>query len=171
MAGYDADKPEGTDTIAASDDLIRSNFVQIVANISNQHVWSDDTAGDCIHNRAIGHIEKDMTDASGEDAAVALSFTPTMVLFFWIYNGLGSGRACIGMGGTDGTNEHSITALEVSGYQANGADFTAAISISSNAAVNFQSATCALSTDAFTLDWTKTGSPLSTANIFYVAFG
>ena len=177
MAGYDATKPEGTDTIAASDDLIRSNFVQIYANFGNEHVNSAATATDCIHSRACGFVEKNMTDATAATTAItvwATGKTPKLITFDVTY--LGGNIAHIhSQGYYDGTN-HKCIAVYYGGAVVGDLLYTTVkathcIAIHDNGAGVFQHATCAFTANTATLTWTKGSTPTDTAYIMWTAFG
>ena len=83
---YDSSKPAGTDSIQSSDDTIRANFAQIVANFSTGHVWDNSTAANCIHNLYFGTFSKNMTDANNATTDVSgVGFEPQVVLLFGAY--------------------------------------------------------------------------------------
>ncbi len=170
---YDSTKPAGGDPLRISDDTIRANFIQIVANFSNQHVWSDDTAASVVHNRACGIIARNMA-ATITPVNEDLSFTPNMVLFNYFYvSGGVTVEQSAGVGQykdlTDRSHGH-YTANATDWNVVEGEDPARAI-IFLDSAGNLQRATCSFSTNKFSLAWTKVGSPTGTAYIRYTAFG
>ena len=180
MAGYDPDKPEGTDTIAASDDLIRSNFVQIYANFGNQHTNSADTSTDCVHNRACGVITRDANAAGAAvDTAVAnpegTSFTPTLVEFHWVYQGTSTNKApCVGNGYFDGTDNvcdftYYLSVTGISVLQNVAAIYCIYIFDASPA--KYARAACTFGANKFTLTWSTSGDPDGNIQIMWTAFG
>lgn len=172
---YDSDKPAANDYLSISDDTIRANFLQIVANWTNQHDHSDDTAADAVHHRACGLIELDMTFGShGSWTGVDenLSFTPNLVEFKWMISNGSATDIQEGTGYYDGTtntcfhssSENSVnwTIVTRSGW---------CMEIYSSKTVT-QVATCEFGTNKFTLNWRRTLIlPSGTAYIRYVAFG
>ena len=180
MAGYDATKPAGTDTIAASDDLIRSNFVQIYANFGNQHTNSAATSTDCVHNRACGVITRDANAVgAGIDASVAnpegTSFTPTLVEFHWVYQGTSTNKApCVGNGYFDGTDNvcdftYYIAASSTSAMQ--NVEATYCIYVFDGALAKYARAACTFGANKFTLTWSTFGDPAENIQIMWTAFG
>ena len=180
MAGYDATKPAGTDTIAASDDLIRSNFVQIYANFGNQHTNSAATSTDCVHNRACGVITRDANAVGAAvDTAVAnpegTSFTPTLVEFHWVYQGTSTNKSpCVGNGYFDGTdNIGNFTFYQSSsGFsEIQPVAATYCIYIFDASAAKYARAACTFGANKFTLTWSSDQDPAGNILIMWTAFG
>lgn len=175
---YDSTKPAGTDTVAASDTTIRANFAQIVANITNQHVWDNSDASKVIHNRASGIITRDTEDVGAptnvdETISIPHAFNPTLVVFDWDYLNGTAVEVCRGFGYHDGTddkcNYHYVQTADTTSWTSV-TNASACIYLRDDGS-NHQVATCTLGTNKFTLAWTKTASPTGIAYIRYTAFG
>jgi hypothetical protein len=171
---FDKDLPAADDTLAESDDYIRANWAQLEANITNQHVWSDDTAANVIHNRASGVITRVMTANDGAvDTAISVphAFNPTLVLFDWSFVD-SAGLITVGSGVSDGTNHACHYAYGNAGTATGGNNASFCIVIYDNTTGEGQKATCAMATNKFTLTWDEIATGAAgTAYIRWTAFG
>lgn len=116
---------------------------------------------------AIGTFTRDISTASGNQSVTGLGGKPKWIMFAAAVS-TGAAQSCVGV--DDGTNRwvwNNLTASAAGTFQLQ----TASSLILQTSGGDLASAIVAsFDTDGFTLTWTKTGAPTSTATIGFVAF-
>lgn len=173
---YDSNEPAGSRALETSDDVIRNNFAQIVANISNEHVWHNSTAANVVHYRECGLITKNISvDAVVDENLTIITGTPKLVVFHYHYLGAATNDlTCIGTGYYDGTNQKFVASCwpGVAGTASAQSGTSNCMIVFDGSVAIYSAATCAFNTGKFTLTWVKANSPTSAnAHIIYEAFG
>lgn len=117
----------------------------------------------------VGSFTRDISIASGTQAVTGVGFTPKAVVFF---TGLGAANETgLSVGGDDGTTGvcvYNNAQNTATAWGANGS--TASIVIVNAAGTSYAGKISAFGADGFTVTWTKTGSPVGTYIISYLAF-
>ena len=163
------DVPEGTDDLSiAIKTTIANALDHIKSSVSAQHGWSDSTAASCVHNRGSGIIVR-VDNAVAGDVEQELAFTPTLVLFDYIY--LDTTSRCNGHGWSDGTNHKSCIIYGTANTVGNNTGYC--IFAPFNTAGFYQRATCAMGANKFTLTWSINIGAQAGDDIYirYMAFG
>lgn len=167
-------KPDGSDSIQDSDQVIKANFDFLALAIAQEHGWNVANAALTVHasNFFVGAIVRELDAVAGDVATTGVGFTPDIVLFYGVGRGNNDGLSW-SVGGHDGTN-HAVVynTYSVIGGEASASNATYCIYFNEDThTTSYQRALVkTLDADGFTLTWSTASmeSTSETGKIFYV---
>jgi len=150
--------PEGVDIVSSAGDVI-----EIVADTTTQHRVKSYARAGSLHS--IGSFTRDVSLASGTQVITGVGFKPKRVFF---QMALTSTVASISSAGwDDGSSRFCVYDNHLSTADSNAISGNFSIILST--ANSYTGLITALSSDGFTITWTRNGAPTGTITIRYIA--